>query len=145
VNKGIKKGDSKKSLTIATLKGKESIYNIGKDKDSSKKKSDDDIKAYIRALNGYLNSLARRRDLYPPMARRLRLEGSLIVKFKIRADGSVDESSIRVVISSGYNVLDDGAIRIIKKYVPRFAKVYGKKPPRDIEVELPITFEIIGW
>jgi protein TonB len=135
-----------KSLTLASLKGKDKIFDIGKDKEQEKKEiNDDDIKKYLEALNRYLNTLSRRKDLYPPMAKRLRLEGSLIVKFKIRADGSVDENSIEIVISSGYNVLDEGAKRIIKEYVPLFAKKYGKKPPKDIVVKLPVTFQIIGW
>ncbi len=137
--------ETSKNLTLASLKGKDEIFDIGKDEEQKKENIDDDIKKYIEALNRYLNTLSRRKDLYPPMAKRLRLEGSLIIKFKIRKDGSVDENSIQIVISSGYNVLDDGAIRIIKEYVPLFAKKYGKTPPKDIVVKLPITFQIIGW
>jgi protein TonB len=80
------------------------------------------------------------------MAKRLRIEGSLVVRFTIRSDGSIDESSIQIIDSSNYNVLDKGAVQLIKKYVPEFAKKYGKKPPKgDLTIELPITFEIIGW
>jgi protein TonB len=133
-----------KKLTVASLKGKESVFDIGKSK-KSKKNTDEDIEAYIRALNNYLNALARRKDLYPPLAKRLRLEGSLVIKFKVYKDGRIDESSIKVVIPSEYNTLNEGAVRIIKKYVPLFAKKYGKKPPRDIVVKLPVNFQIIGW
>jgi len=137
----------KKPLSIRELAGKEEIFELGKKSVSEEElKKDEDIEGYIRALTMYLNQLARRKDLYPPMAKRLRLEGSLIVQFKINRDGSVDEKSIKIIISSGYNVLDEGAIRIIKKYVPKFAEKYKKYPPRDnFIVELPITFEIIGW
>lgn len=133
------------NFNLSSLKGKELIYQHGEEK-KEKKKTDEDIQAYIRALEEYLNELARRKDLYPPMAKRLRIEGSLVVRFTIKADGSVDENSIKIVESSNYSVLDKGAIKIIKKYVPLFAKKYGKKPPKgDLTVELPVTFEIIGW
>ena len=80
------------------------------------------------------------------MAKRLRIEGSLVVRFTIRADGSVDENSIKIIQSSNYNILDKGAVKLIKKYVPEFGRKYGKKPPKgDLTIELPITFEIIGW
>ena len=134
------------NFNLSSLKGKELIYQHGEEEKKEKKKTDEDIQAYIRALEEYLNELARRRDLYPPMAKRLRIEGSLVVRFTIKADGSVDENSIKIVESSSYNILDKGAIKIIKKYVPLFAKKYGKKPPKgDLTVELPVTFEIIGW
>jgi len=138
---------NRKEFSLLNLKGKDSLFETGEKTVKEKKKvSEEDIYAYIRALERYLNSLARRKDLYPPMAKRLRLEGSLTVRFTIRKDGSVDENSIKVMVSSGYSILDKGAIKLIKKYVPLFAKQEGKKPPRDrLTIELPITFEIIGW
>jgi len=141
------KEKKKKLLSIRELAGKEDVFELGKKSVSDEElKRDEDVEGYIRALTRYLNQLARRKDLYPPMAKRLKLEGSLIVRFKINRDGTVDEKSIRIIISSGYNVLDEGAIRIIKKYVPKFAERYKKYPPRDnFIVELPITFEIIEW
>lgn len=136
-----------RKLSISNLRGKESIFELGKkDNVEEEIKKDIDVSEYIGELNKYLNSLARRKDLYPPMAKRLRLEGSLIVRFKINRDGTVDEKSIKIIISSGYNVLDEGAIRIIKEYVPKFVRKYHKYPPKDnFIVEIPITFEIIEW
>ncbi len=134
------------SFSISGLKGKELIYQHGSEEKEEEKVSDEDILAYIRELERYLNELARKKDLYPPMAKRLRIEGSLVVRFTIKADGSVDESSIQIIDSSNYNILDKGAVKLIKKYVPMFAQKYGKKPPKgDLTIELPITFEIIGW
>ncbi len=139
--------NTKKTLSLADLKGKNSIFETGKkDTKKEKEKTDKDILAYIKALERYLNNLARRKDLYPPMAKRLRLEGSLTVRFTIRKNGTVDEKSIKVMVSSGYSILDKGAVKLIKKYVPLFAKKEGKKPPIDnLTVELPVIFEIINW
>ncbi len=134
-------------ISLADLKGKSELFETGTSVIEKKKKlSEEDIYRYIKALERYLNNLARRKDLYPPMAKRLRLEGSLTVRFTIKKDGSVDEKSIKIIISSGYSILDRGAIKLIKKYVPLFAKKEGKKPPRDnLTVELPVTFEILYW
>ncbi len=145
-NKPTKQKKNEK-FSLLKLKGKESIFETGKKEPKEEKKvSEEDIYKYIRALERYLNNLARRKDLYPPMAKRLRLEGSLTVRFTLNKDGTIKENSIKVVVGSGYSILDKGAVKLIKKYVPLFAKREGKKPPRDnLIIELPITFEIIGW
>ncbi|WP_457621095.1 energy transducer TonB [Persephonella sp.] len=133
-------------LDLSKLEGKEDIFQPGKEEKVEEEVSDADILAYIKELEMYLNNLARKRDLYPPLAKRLRIEGSLIIRFKILSDGSVDDDSIKIISSSGYNVLDKGARKLIEKYVPEFARKYGKKPPKgDLIIELPVTFEIIGW
>jgi len=134
------------SIDLSKLKGREEVFQAGKEDKVEKEVSDEDILAYIKELEMYLNNLARKRDLYPPLAKRLRIEGSLIIRFTILSDGSVDNGSIKIISSSGYNVLDKGARKLIEKYVPEFAKKYGKKPPKgDLTIELPVTFEIIGW
>ena len=135
------------TFDLSKLEGKNEVFQSGtEDKIEEKKVSDEDIMAYIKELEMYLNNLARSKDLYPPLAKRLRIEGSLILRFTIKADGSVDPESIKIISSSGYNVLDKGAVKLIEKYVPEFARKYGKKPPKgDLTIELPVTFEIIGW
>lgn len=100
-------------------------------------KKEEDIDGYLKELIRYLNQQARERDLYPPIAKRLKIEGQVIVRVTINEDGTVDENSIKIVESSGYNVLDKGAIGILKKLQPY------KKPPKKITVEIPIVFQII--
>jgi protein TonB len=53
---------------------------------------------------------------YPPEARDLGLFGSLILHVAVRADGSLE--GIRVVRSSGHDVLDDAAVRIVELSAP---------------------------
>ncbi|WP_456399450.1 energy transducer TonB [Persephonella sp.] len=140
------KNEESSELEISKFEGNDEIFQAGKEEIVEEEKSDPDIMAYIKALERYLNNLAKKRDLYPPMAKRLRIEGSLILRFTILEDGSVDPDSIVIISSSGYNVLDKGATKLIEKYVPEFAKKYGKKPPNgELTIELPVTFEIIGW
>jgi len=100
-------------------------------------KKEEDIDGYLKELIRYLNQQARKRDLYPPIAKRLKIEGQVIVRVTINEDGTIDENSIKIVESSGYNVLDKGAIEILKKLQPY------KKPPKRITVEIPIVFQII--
>ncbi|MBX0310347.1 MAG: TonB family protein [Sulfurihydrogenibium sp.] len=100
-------------------------------------KKEEDIDGYLKELIRYLNQQARERDLYPPIAKRLKIEGQVIVRVTINEDGTIDENSIKIVESSGYNVLDKGAIEILKKLQPY------KKPPKRITVEIPIVFQII--
>jgi periplasmic protein TonB len=53
---------------------------------------------------------------YPEDARRLSLEGNVVVTVAIRRDGSIDR--VEVVQSSGFAVLDDAALRIIDLAAP---------------------------
>ena len=53
---------------------------------------------------------------YPEVARRQGIEGSLILSVDIRADGGVDD--IRVLRSSGHELLDEAAIRIVRLSAP---------------------------
>ncbi|PMP63658.1 MAG: energy transducer TonB [Sulfurihydrogenibium sp.] len=100
-------------------------------------KKDVDTDGYLKELIRYLNQQAREKDLYPPLAKRLKIEGQVIVRVTINEDGTIDENSIKIVERSGYNVLDKGAIEILKKLQPY------KKPPKKITVEIPIVFQII--
>jgi protein TonB len=53
---------------------------------------------------------------YPDAARRQNLSGKLIVQVAVHPDGSVREITIRK--PSGYKILDDAAVRIVKLAAP---------------------------
>lgn len=53
---------------------------------------------------------------YPEAARRRGIEGSLVLSVDILADGSVEE--IRVIRSSGHEILDEAAVRIVRLSAP---------------------------
>ncbi len=59
---------------------------------------------------------------YPEAARRQNLEGSLVLSVDIHVDGSID--NIRVLRSSGFELLDEAAVRIV-----RLAAPYAELPP----------------
>ncbi|TVS13702.1 MAG: energy transducer TonB [Wenzhouxiangella sp.] len=53
---------------------------------------------------------------YPEAARRRNIEGGLVLSVDLLADGSVDH--IRVLRSSGHDILDEAAIRIVRLSAP---------------------------
>jgi protein TonB len=64
---------------------------------------------------------------YPEEAKRRQLYGSLILRVALRADGSLEE--VRVLRSSGSDILDQAAVRIVHLAAP-----YAPFPP-DIRKE----------
>lgn len=63
---------------------------------------------------------------YPESARRQGIEGSLVLSVDILGDGSVDQ--IRILRSSGYEVLDEAAVRIVRLSAP-----FAPLPPEMTE------------
>ncbi len=74
---------------------------------------------------------------YPEAAREQRLHGNLILHVAVLKDGSVE--SIRVVRSSGYDVLDQAAVKIVELAAP-----YSPFPP-DIAAETDVLDIIRTW
>jgi protein TonB len=74
---------------------------------------------------------------FPPEAKERRIFGSLILHVAVRRDGSVE--SIRLVRSSGYPLLDDAAIRIVKLAAP-----FSPFPP-DIAAETDVLDIVRTW
>jgi protein TonB len=69
---------------------------------------------------------------YPPIARRLELEGTTWLRFEIDRDGSAH--GVEVARSSGHEVLDRAALRSVARAGP-LPWVYGR-------VEVPIRFAL---
>lgn len=74
---------------------------------------------------------------YPEAARRRNLEGSLVLSVDVLADGSVEQ--IRVLRSSGIDLLDEAAVRIV-----RLASPYAELPP-EILAETDILTITRTW
>ncbi|MCK7575354.1 MAG: TonB family protein [Chromatiales bacterium] len=74
---------------------------------------------------------------YPQAARDQRLYGSLILHVAVRADGSLE--NIRVVRSSGFDLLDQAAIRIVELAAP-----FSPFPP-DIAAETDVLDIVRTW
>ncbi len=63
-----------------------------------------------------LRQRIERAKRYPALARRLGMEGTVHVEFRIARDGSVE--GVKVAKSSGYPVLDEASVQAIKRAVP---------------------------
>ncbi len=63
-----------------------------------------------------LRQRIERAKRYPALARRLGMEGTVHVEFRIARDGSVE--GIKVAKSSGYPLLDEASVQAIKRAVP---------------------------
>lgn len=74
---------------------------------------------------------------YPEAARRANIDGSLMLRVDVRADGSVER--IDLLRSSGYEVLDEAAVRIV-----RLAGPFAPLPP-EVAAEVDILTITRTW
>jgi len=74
---------------------------------------------------------------YPEQARQRNLEGSLVLSVDVLADGSIER--VQVLRSSGYDMLDEAAVRIV-----RLAAPYAELPP-DVRAETDILTITRTW
>ena len=72
---------------------------------------------------------------YPPVARRMGWEGTVVVSFYLTPEGVVKEEKIEK--SSGYELLDRNALRVI-----RLASREFPRPEREVVVVLPIVYRL---
>jgi protein TonB len=71
---------------------------------------------------------------YPPLARRRRLEGTVLAGFAVDEGGAPHD--IEIVRSSGFSILDDEVVKIIRRAAP-----FPHIPER---VEVPVSFRLVG-
>jgi protein TonB len=104
---------------------------VQKSAEIAKQKPEFDYSGYQNRLGGNLEKNKK----YPYMARRKGMEGVVYVKAVIGADGSLVSSSVQQ--SSGFRLLDDEAIRLIKSVFP-FEKGSGEQ----FTVIIPINYRL---
>jgi periplasmic protein TonB len=93
---------------------------------------------YASYLSAWAQKVERIGNLnYPQAARDQRLYGSLILHVAVRADGSLE--NIRVVRSSGFDLLDQAAIQIVELAAP-----FSPFPP-DIAAETDVLDIVRTW
>ncbi|MEJ2426591.1 MAG: energy transducer TonB, partial [Candidatus Thiodiazotropha sp.] len=72
---------------------------------------------YAAYLDAWRRKVERIGNLnYPDQARRDKLYGNLVLHVAVKSDGSVE--TIRVLHSSGHQLLDDAAVRIVRLAAP---------------------------
>jgi len=72
--------------------------------------------------------------VYPPSALRARWQGTALLAFVLRADGTV--SALRVARSSGIAVLDQAALLAVERAAP------FPPPGLDVRIEIPVSFRL---
>lgn len=93
---------------------------------------------YANYLAAWARKVERIGNLnYPQAAKEQHLHGNLILHVAVRKDGTVE--AIRVVRSSGYDLLDQAAVNIVKLAAP-----YSPFPP-DIASETDVLDIIRTW
>jgi len=93
---------------------------------------------YANYLAAWARKVERIGNLnYPQAAKEQHLHGNLILHVAVRKDGTVE--AIRVVRSSGYDVLDQAAVNIVKLAAP-----YSPFPP-DIAGETDVLDIVRTW
>jgi TonB family C-terminal domain len=91
-------------------------------------------KKYLSEHFAYIKELIQQHIRYPEMARRMGWQGKVIVDFIIRENGNATD--IKIVKSSGFEVLDNNVIKTVKKVTP------FPKPPVEAKIKMPITYRL---
>lgn len=138
VNPEKEKKEPVKQLNLTHLKGKDQIFQMQSENKPKKEEIILEAKGDIKKYFFYVRDKLQENLSYPLMAKKLQIEGTVIVRFVIEKDGSVNENTIKIVKSSGSKILDRQAIITVKNSIP------FKAPPEGrIVVEIPVVFEII--
>lgn len=74
---------------------------------------------------------------YPESAIKAKQQGKAVVGFVVKKDGTV--SDVYIVKSTGYDVLDNEAMRVVKS-MPAWEPGKQKGKPVDVKYFVPITF-----
>ncbi len=91
---------------------------------------------------GYMQlcrGLIERHKEYPVMARRGRVQGTVVVRGTLARDGSLRQCTVN--LTSGSSLLDKAAVRAVQS-VGRFPPVPAELPGEELVLEVPISFTL---
>jgi protein TonB len=109
-------------------------YGDGGGGDDGEEGGNSVVTEYLKEHFAYIRDIIFQHILYPEEAKQKGLEGKVLVAFIILADGTVKD--IKVLTSSGFEMLDKSAIETIKSSAP------FPKPPAHAELRQPINYVI---
>jgi protein TonB len=89
---------------------------------------------YLREQFEYIKTLIDKNLVYPTKAKRMGWSGKVVLSFIIKENGYVTD--VKIISSSGYDLLDDNVIETIRKVQP------FPKPPVRAEIKIPITYRL---
>lgn len=114
---------------------KELVQNIEKAKEKEPEPEVSGKSGTPVQMPAYLNN---KPPQYPGMARKRGFEGKVILRVRVLSSGNPEELEIKN--SSGYEILDEAALKAVEKWKFKPATRGGK--PVDSWVEIPIRFEL---
>jgi protein TonB len=82
----------------------------------------------------YIKHIIEQNISYPKRAQRMGWTGRIVVSFDVLKNGHVQD--IRIVKSSGYELLDSNLVETIRKVEP------FPRPPVSVTLNMPITYEL---
>ncbi|MFZ8787533.1 energy transducer TonB [Thermocrinis sp.] len=91
--------------------------------------------SFLRERLSVISNIVQKHINYPPIARRMGWEGRVLVSFILEPNGDIRD--LKVLKSSGYEVLDKEALDAIRRSYKDFPK-----PPVSVVVKLPINFRL---
>lgn len=91
-------------------------------------------KEYIDNNLALIRTLINENINYPAKARKLSIEGIVVVKFKIRENGSIED----IVVLEGHRFLQNATIEAIEEASKKFPKTN-----KSIEIQIPIVYKLI--
>jgi len=91
-------------------------------------------KKYLSEHFAYIMKIIQDHIVYPKKARREGLTGKALVSFVVLEDGQV--ANIRLLRSTGYEILDVNLIKTIKDVAP------FPKPPKRAELQMPFSYHL---
>ncbi len=89
---------------------------------------------YLKANFSYIKDIINKKLTYPKTARQMGWEGKVKVSFAILSNG--DAGDIRVIQSSGREILDKNAVETVKNASP------FPRPPVAAEIIIPILYKL---
>lgn len=127
-----KESETTKKVEEITSKTTEKI--ITAEKEILTKTIVDEKKDYLDKHLAQIRNLINQNVKYPMKARKLSIEGIVVVKFKILEDGSVEN----IEIIDGHKFLQNATIEAIQEASKNFPKTN-----KSIEIQIPIEYKLI--
>ena len=94
----------------------------------------DEKKEYLDKYLSQIRDSINKNITYPPKAKKLLIEGTVIVRFKITENGSVED----ITIIDGHKFLQSSTIEAIEEASKEFPKTN-----KSIEIQIPIEYKLI--
>ncbi|MDD2887556.1 MAG: energy transducer TonB [Aliarcobacter sp.] len=139
IKKKVEKKEEPKKESETTKKVEEIISKttekiITAEKEILTKPIVDEKKDYLDKHLAQIRNLINQNVKYPMKARKLSIEGIVVVKFKILEDGSVEN----IEIIDGHKFLQNATIEAIQEASKNFPKTN-----KSIEIQIPIEYKLI--